>query len=153
MRISAQQRQQNEGRIRAAMDRLLRSEIPPGGKCDITTLAHEAGVDRTAFYGARPYTHLREEFETRLARMREAGNPVDHRETQINRLKDEVARLKQRLADREQTITELADLKTKALSQLAAQHDEITRLRRHGEQPSGRVRHLPVRTPMIGSCS
>ena len=56
MRISAQQRQQNETRIRAAMDRLLRGEIPPGGKCDITTLAQQAGVDRTAFYGTRPYT-------------------------------------------------------------------------------------------------
>ena len=48
------------------------------------------------------------------------------------------------LADREQAITELTDLKTKALSQLAAQHDEITRLRRHAEQSSGRVRHLPT---------
>lgn len=152
MRISAQQRQQNETRIRAAMDRLLRGEIPPGGKCDITTLAHEAGVDRTAFYGARPYTHLRAEFETRLTRMREAGDPVDPREAQISRLKAEVTMLKQRLADREQTITELTALKTKALSQLAAQHDEITRLRRHTEQ-SGRVRHLPTRTPVIGSCS
>jgi predicted nucleic acid-binding Zn-ribbon protein len=131
------------------MDRLPRGEIPPGGKCDITTLAHEAGVDRTAFYGARPYTHLREEFETRLTRMRGAGNPVDHRDAQINRLKDEVTRLKQRLNDREQTLT---DLKTRALSQLAAQHDEITRPRRHAEQ-SGRVRHLPTRTLMIGSCS
>jgi DNA repair exonuclease SbcCD ATPase subunit len=152
VRISAHQRQQNETRIRAAMDRLLRGEIPPGNKCDITTLAHEADVDRTAFYGARPYTHLREEFETRLARIREAGEPADQRDAQINRLKDEVTKLKQRLADREQTIGELTDLKAKALSQLAAQHDEITRLRRHAEQ-SGRVRHLPTRSPMIGSCS
>ena len=43
MRISNQQRQQNEARIRAAMDRLLRGEIPPGGSCDISTLAKEAG--------------------------------------------------------------------------------------------------------------
>jgi hypothetical protein len=42
MRISAQQRQQNETRIRAVMDRLLSGEIPPGGKCDIETLAREA---------------------------------------------------------------------------------------------------------------
>jgi DNA repair exonuclease SbcCD ATPase subunit len=148
VRISAQQRQQNETRIRAAMDRLLRGEIPPGGKCDITTLAQQAGVDRTAFYGTRPYTHLREEFETRQTRMREAGDPADHREVQINRLKNEITSLKQRLADREQTITELTDLKTEALSRLAAQHDEITRLRRHSEQ-SGRVRQLPNRTPVI----
>ena len=39
MRISNQQRQQNEARIRAAMDRLPRGEIPPGGNCDISTLA------------------------------------------------------------------------------------------------------------------
>jgi hypothetical protein len=133
VRISAQQRHQNETHIRAAMDRLLRGEIPPGGKCDITTLAQQAGVDRTAFYGTRPYTHLREEFETRLTWMREAGDPVDHREAQINRLKNEITSLKQRLADREQTITALTDLKTEVLSRLAAQHDEITRLRRQSE--------------------
>jgi hypothetical protein len=55
MRISGAQRAENENRIRTAMDRLLRGEIPPGGKCDITTLALASGVDRTAFYGTRPY--------------------------------------------------------------------------------------------------
>jgi hypothetical protein len=54
MRISAAQRTENENPIRAAMDRLLRGEIPPGGRCDIKTLASEAAVDRTAFYGTRP---------------------------------------------------------------------------------------------------
>jgi hypothetical protein len=43
MRISATQRQANENRIRTAMDRLLRGEIPSGGRCDIKTLADEAG--------------------------------------------------------------------------------------------------------------
>lgn len=61
MRISAAERTENENRIRAAMDRLLRGEIPPGGKCDTKTLAGEAAVDRTAFYGTRPYSHLRVE--------------------------------------------------------------------------------------------
>jgi hypothetical protein len=56
MRISAAQRIQNKNRIRAAMDRLLRGEITPGGGCDIKTLAREAGVDRTAFYRNRPRT-------------------------------------------------------------------------------------------------
>ena len=98
MRISNQQRQQNEARIRAAMDRLLRGEIPAGGSCDISTLAREARVDRTAFYGARPYAHLRKEFETRLARIREAGDPIGPSEGQISRLKDENAKLKARLA-------------------------------------------------------
>jgi hypothetical protein len=42
VRISAEQRRQNEMRVRTAMDRLLRGQIPPGGKCDIKTLAREA---------------------------------------------------------------------------------------------------------------
>jgi hypothetical protein len=54
VRITAAQRLQNENRIRAAIDRLLRGEIPSGGRCDVKTLAAEAGVDRTAFYGADP---------------------------------------------------------------------------------------------------
>jgi hypothetical protein len=41
--ISPIQRRQAEDSIRAAMDRLLRGQIPPGGTCDITTLAREAG--------------------------------------------------------------------------------------------------------------
>lgn len=36
--------------------------------CDIKTLAHEASVDRTAFYGNGPYAHLRAEFKHRLQR-------------------------------------------------------------------------------------
>lgn len=51
MRISATQRAQNETRIRAAIDRLLDRRTPLSGNCDIKTLAREAGVDRTAFYG------------------------------------------------------------------------------------------------------
>jgi hypothetical protein len=43
MRISTAQRIENENRIRTAMDRLQRGEIPPGGKCDVKTLAREAG--------------------------------------------------------------------------------------------------------------
>ncbi|UMP06756.1 hypothetical protein [Amycolatopsis sp. EV170708-02-1] len=77
MRITAAQRTANENRVRAAMDRLLRGEIPPGGHCDIKTLAAEADVDRTAFYGNRPYAHLRAEFERRLRPSRRpASNPT-----------------------------------------------------------------------------
>ena len=54
MRITATQRTANENRIRAAIDRLLRGDLPNGGRCDIKTLARAAGVDRTAFYGNRP---------------------------------------------------------------------------------------------------
>ena len=87
MRISAAQRVQNENRIRAAMDRLLRGEIPPGGDCDIKTLASQAGVDRTAFYGNRPYAHLRTEFEDRLQQLQNSGQTPDPKTAQIERLK------------------------------------------------------------------
>ncbi|MGW1055558.1 hypothetical protein ACWDBD_44670 [Streptomyces sp. NPDC001118] len=129
MRISHAQRTENENRIRAAMDRLLRGEIPPHGKCDIKTLAHEAGVDRTAFYGTRPYAHLRTEFERRLQALHQVGEIPDPREAQITRLKAENAKLRERLATSEQTIDELTDFRTQALARLAAQHEEIVRLR------------------------
>jgi hypothetical protein len=150
MRISATQRQHNKARIRAAIDRLLRGDIPTGGGCDVTTLAREAGVDRTAFYGARPYAHLREEFETRLQALREAGQVPDHRHAQITRLKHEIAALRQRLAERDQTIATLTDFKTEALSRLATQHDEITHLRA-GVAASSNIRRLPTRAATLRS--
>ena len=134
------------------MDRLLRGGVPPGCKCDIKTLAREAAVDRTAFYGSRPYAHLREEFEARLAAIRETGDLPDPREAQIHRLKDENAALRQRLTDRGETIAELTELRRQALSELAAQHEEITRLRRHASQ-STTVRRLPARPSAIRSSS
>ncbi len=152
MRLNAEQRQQNETRIRAAIDRILRGDIPPGGKCDIKTLATAANVDRTAFYGSRPYAHLREEFEKRLEAMRAADDLPDPREAQINRLKNEVTTLRQRLARRDETITGLTDWRTETLSRLAAQHEEITRLRRTAGH-AARVRQLPVRTSGTGPCS
>ena len=39
MRLSRQQLADNEAKIRAAMTRLLNGDIPPGGKCDVKTLA------------------------------------------------------------------------------------------------------------------
>ncbi|MGV9866986.1 hypothetical protein [Rhodococcus koreensis] len=152
MRITASQRQANESRIRATIDRLLRGEIPADGGCDVKTLAREAGVDRTAFYGTRPYAHLRAEFERRLQTLRQADDQPDPREAQISRLKNEVGKLKQRLAESASTIDQLADFRTHALAQLAAQHDEITRLRASATTAT-RVRQLPGRTETIGSCS
>jgi hypothetical protein len=151
MRISAQQRQHNEARIRAAMDRLLRGDIPAGGSCDIKTLAGEAGVDRTAFYGTRPYAHLRQEFETRLQAIRRAGEIPDPRLAQITRLKNDNDALRRRLAEREQTIAALSDFKTEALSRLAAQHEEITRLRATPTATTN-LRRLPTRAATIGPC-
>ena len=151
MRITAAQRAANENRIHAAMDRLLRGEIPPGGHCDVKTLAAEAGVDRTAFYGNRPYNHLRVEFETRLQAQREAGEVCDPRLAQITRLKDENDTYRQRLAERDRTIATLVDFKVEALSRLAAQHDEIIRLRTAAVE-GGTIRRLHPRTSIIGPC-
>jgi hypothetical protein len=143
MRLSRQQLADNEAKIRAAMTRLLNGDIPPGGKCDIKTLAGAAGVDRTAFYGSRPYAHLRTEFEQRLKDLRNAGERPDPRDAQIARLKDEITRLKERLSKSGATIGDLADFRDQALARLAAQHAEITRLRQENQRAAG-VRRLPV---------
>ncbi|WP_413754338.1 hypothetical protein [Streptomyces sp. R-74717] len=126
MRISAAQRTENENRIRASMDRLLRGEIQPGGKCDIKTLATEAAVDRSAFYGTSPYSPLHVAFERRLNAMREASQTPDPREAQIARLKAENTKLKERLAQAAQEVDQLTDFRIQALARLAAQHEEIT---------------------------
>lgn len=129
MRISAAQRAQNEKRIRAVMDRLLRGEIPPDGSCDVTTLAREAAVDRTAFYGSRPYARLRTEFENRLRELQHTGQTPDPRAAQIQRLKADIDKLNARLTQANSTIDELTDFRTQSLARLAAQHDEILQLR------------------------
>lgn len=134
------------------MDQLLRRELPPGGKCDLKTLALESGVTRTGFYPKKnrdgatrpgPYQHLAEEFERRLVALQEAGEIVDPRAAQIERLKAQVAELKDRVAKRDEVTAKLTEFQTVAISQLAAQHDEITRLR---EQAAalGNVRRLPA---------
>ncbi|GAA3516164.1 DNA repair exonuclease SbcCD ATPase subunit [Streptosporangium album] len=152
MRLTAEQRQQNETKIRAAMDKILRGDIPPGGKSDIKTLAREAGVDRTAFYGTRPYVHLRTEFERRLQALQDAGEIPDPREAQIARLKAENTKLKERLTQAAQEVDQLTDFRTQALARLAAQHEEIIRLREAAA--TTRVSRLPPpRTTAIGTCS
>lgn len=127
MTISDLQRQRTEERIRAAADRLLRGQIPAGGSCDIKTLAQEAGVSRASLY--RTYHHLKQEFEQRLARLRDAGHQPDPRAAQIIRLTDENTQLRQRLTERDQDLAHLTTFKTTAISRLAAQHTEITQLR------------------------
>jgi hypothetical protein len=142
MPLTSQQRQQTEARIRAAADQLLRGDLPPGGRCDIKTLASAAGVSRAALY--RTYPHLKEDFEQRLAQARAAGQVTDPRDAQIIRLKDEIHTLGQRLASREASIAELTEFKAQALSRLAAQHDELQRLRADAAQLSN-IRSLPSR--------
>jgi transposase-like protein len=143
MRLSPQQRLDNEAKIRAVMNRLLSGDMPPGGKADVKTLARESGIDRAAFYGSRPYARLREEFEQRLQELTEAGEQPDPRDAQVTRLKDEITRLKERLAQSAATVTELTDFRDQALARLAAQHDEITRLR-HDLQRAATIRRLPA---------
>ena len=143
MTISPAQRRQTEDGIRAAMDRLLRGQIPPGGGCDITTLAREAGISRAAHY--RSYGHLKYEFARRLAQMQADGNLPDPRAAQIVRLKDENAHLRRRLLQSEQQTAELTEFRITAISRLAAQHDEIIQLRQALAVHSN-VRALPATT-------
>ncbi|CAM5406452.1 hypothetical protein [Streptomyces aurantiogriseus] len=128
MALTAEQRDQAERRVRAAIDRLLAGQIPPGGACDVKTLAREAGISRAALY--RTWGHLKDEFEQRRSTARAAGQQPDPREAQILRLRAHNQRLTSKLA---RTHTELAQLKERhqlALSALAAQDDELQRLRR-----------------------
>lgn len=163
-RISRETRRDNEAAIRHVMDRLLGGDVPAGTKCDIKTLAAQAGVARTGFYPKKnrdgsprpgPYQHLAEEFERRLAKLRETGVIPDPRTAQIERLKEQVSGLKERLAARDGQIGGLTDFRERALSQIAAQRMEIERLRDASAEPSN-VRVLPNRaraSAPYGSCS
>ncbi|OMI37076.1 hypothetical protein [Streptomyces sparsogenes] len=71
------------------------------------TLTREARVDRTAFYGSRPYSQLRAEFERRRQALQQAGDIPDLCEAQIVRLKVESTKLRERLTRSGQTINEL----------------------------------------------
>ncbi|WP_330315650.1 hypothetical protein [Streptomyces platensis] len=160
-RISEEPRKQKEDAIRASMDRLLRGELPSGGKFDLSTLAAEAGVTRTAFYPKKnrdgtvrpgPYQHLAEEFERRLKLLQEAGTVVDPRAAQIQRLKDKNAKLEERLVIQNAELDELNEFKQLALSRIAAQHLEIERLR--AEKAAGdKVATLVPRRPVTGTIS
>jgi chromosome segregation ATPase len=128
-RLTEQARAQKEAAIRASMDRLLRGEIPPGGKCDVKTLAAASRITRAALYTT--YVHLKDEFERRRDELRESGVIADPRDAQIDRLKKQVRRMQERLSAQEQRTADLVAFRTQALSQLAAQHEEITRRRTH----------------------
>jgi hypothetical protein len=150
MPLTDEQRRRNEASIRAAMDRLLRGELPAHARCDLKTLAREAGVARTGFYSRTdphgnqkpgPYQHLADEFHRRLQTLREAGTIPDPREHQIARLKVDNTALRQRVEERDRDIQELTAFKDRALSQLAAQYQEITRLRKQLDCPDN-IREL-----------
>lgn len=83
----------------------------------------------------------------------EAGTVSDPRELQITRLKDENAKLRERVQERDARITELTEFKERTLSQLAAQHEEILRLRQRADSPNN-VRALPTarKSRITGPC-
>lgn len=163
-RLTEADKARNEAAIRAAMERILAGHLPPGAKADLKTLATLAGVTRTGFYPKNnrdgtsrpgPYQHLAAEFERRLRELRAAGEIVDPRAAQIERLKHEVTALKERIATRDEHLAELTEFKTLAISRLVAQHDEIERLRRQ-IAATGPVQPLPTGTSRrapFGSCS
>lgn len=150
MTISAEQRQRTEANIRAATDRLLRGQIPTGGGCDAKTLAKDAGVSRAALY--RSYSHLKDEFERRLAQMRADGHLPDPRSAQIVRLKDDNTQLRERLHACDEEIAELTAFKTTMISRLAAQHVEITSLRT-ALTAHNNIRVLPPRDATLSNHS
>lgn len=127
MRLTEKQREQIENRIRAAADRLLAGELPPGGGCDFATLAKEAGVSRSALYST--YLHLKDDFERRRDRLVADGDHPDPREAQLVHLKKKIETLKERVSQQQDLISELQTFRSVAVSRLAAQHEEISRLR------------------------
>jgi hypothetical protein len=66
------------------------------------------------------YLHLKEEFESRRNRMREAGEIADPRVDQIERLKDQVVKLTERVVSKDEEIEALTAFKQTAISRLAA---------------------------------
>jgi hypothetical protein len=127
---------QVEARVRAAMARLLSDPIPDGMKCDVKSLCALAGVPRATLYRAYPY--LKAEFEHQRGAAQASGRQPDPRLAQIERLKTETTELRERVSRQTAELRALKKFLSEALSRLAAQHDEITALRR--------AIHAPTRT-------
>lgn len=127
MRLTSDQRAAIEARIRAAAQQLLAGGIPPGGRCDVTTLAELAEISRAALY--RTHRALKDEFDRSLRSRQAAGEVPDPREARIAALKQTVDTLTTRLRERDATITELREHQRRVHSQLLVQHEEILTLR------------------------
>ncbi|MFE2319784.1 hypothetical protein ACFXC8_43130 [Streptomyces sp. NPDC059441] len=163
-RLNAHDKASNETAVRAAMEQILRGDLPPGAKADLKTLALLSGVTRTGFYAKRnrdgtsrpgAYQHLAEEFTARVQALQDAGEIVNLRAAQLERLKKENAELRDRVSRRDSELAKLAEFRVLAISRLAAQHDEIERLRTQLAL-GGNVRSLPAPasgTAPYGSCS
>lgn len=132
-----------EERIRAAINLLIDGPVPPGRKCDITSLCAIAGVPRATLY--RAYPHLKADFDRRRSALREEGIQPDPRQAQIERLKREVETLRERLACKQAENDDLSAFRRTALSRIAAQHDEIRRLRISDKGPAANATPIPMR--------
>uniref|UniRef100_UPI002F9103E5 hypothetical protein n=1 Tax=Streptomyces atratus TaxID=1893 RepID=UPI002F9103E5 len=83
--------------VRAAADRRSWASLAPaerrrligpeGGSCLLAVKNGGGPFTRTAFYGTRPYSQLRAEFERRRQALQQTGDIPDPREAQIVRLK------------------------------------------------------------------
>lgn len=122
-----------ETRIQTAMRQLLAGPIPDGLKCDVKSLCVLSGVPRATLY--RTYPHLKAEFEHQRTTERDAGRQPDPRLAQIERLQTETTTLRERLSNKNAELNALQRFQNEALSRLAAQHDEITALRREAHAP------------------
>lgn len=132
-----------EARIRTAIAQLLGGDIPEGLKCDVKSLCVLAGVPRATLY--RAYPHLKAEFDHQRQTDQDAGRQPDPRQARIDRLGVEITTLRERLANRDQEITELRTFRQTALSRLASQHDEIFALRAEPAAASDRNPPTPLR--------
>ncbi|MCX4406149.1 MULTISPECIES: hypothetical protein [unclassified Streptomyces] len=83
---------------------------------------------RTVSHNTRVFGHGGQAVR-QLGELRAAGETADPRDAQVERLKQQVEGLKKRVAARDEQLAELTEFKTLAISRLAAQHDEIERLR------------------------
>ncbi|WP_205328664.1 hypothetical protein [Glycomyces sp. YM15] len=126
--MSSDRQAQAERRLREAMAQLLGGDVPEGMKCDVTSLCTLSGVPRSTFY--RTFPHVRADFEEQLERHHASGSQPDPRVAQVERLKQEVVGLRRRLSQKKSEVIELQAFRANALSQIAAQHEEILALRR-----------------------
>lgn len=132
-----------ETRIQTAMRQLLAGPIPDGLKCDVKSLCILSGVPRATLY--RTYPHLKAEFERQRTTERDAGRQPDPRLAQIERLQAETTTLRERLSNKDAELNALQRFRSEALSRLAAQHDEITALRREAHAtPRANIHALPT---------
>lgn len=118
---------QVEDRIRAAIQTLLAGEIPIGMNRDITSLCALAGVPRATLY--RTYPHLKAIFEEQRSHLQDATHSTNTDAETRQKIRTEKDQLQLKLAAMTNKVHELEHFKSIALSRLAAQHEEILRLR------------------------